>query len=100
MISCEDNRDCHITMPLSLKTMEVQINGAYEIRDLERCRTTGKKKCKMLFFLKTKLIMSAHVGSRLIFFLSVEGNFLLVLSVVSDIFSPFVASLLTPFTPA
>ena len=44
--------------------------------------------------------MSAHVGSRLIFFLSVEGNFLLVLSVVSDIFSPFVASLLTPFTPA
>ena len=32
--------------------------------------------------------MSAHVGSRLIFFLSVVGNFLLVLSVVGNIFSP------------
>ena len=27
LISWEDNRDCHITMPLSLKTMEVQIKG-------------------------------------------------------------------------
>ena len=25
--SWENNRDCHITMPLSLKTMEVQIKG-------------------------------------------------------------------------
>ena len=41
-----------------------------------------------LFFLKQILIMSAHVGSRLIFFLSVVGNFLLVLSVVSNIFRP------------
>ena len=32
--------------------------------------------------------MSAHVGSWLIFFLSVVGNFLLVLSVVSNIFRP------------
>ena len=27
VISWENNRDCHITMPLSLKTMEVQIKG-------------------------------------------------------------------------
>ena len=27
VICWEDNRDCHITMPLSLKTMEVQIKG-------------------------------------------------------------------------
>ena len=27
LISWENNRDCHITMPLSLKTMEVQIKG-------------------------------------------------------------------------
>ena len=27
VISWENNRDCHITMPLSLKTMEVQIQG-------------------------------------------------------------------------
>ena len=27
LISRENNRDCHITMPLSLKTMEVQIKG-------------------------------------------------------------------------
>ena len=26
LISWEKNRDCHITMPLSLKTVEVQIN--------------------------------------------------------------------------
>ena len=54
----------------------------------------------MLFFLKQILIMSAHVGRRLIFFLSVVGIFLLVLSVVSIYFSPFVASRLTPFTPS
>ena len=40
----------------------------------------------MLLFLKQILIMSAHVSSRLIFFLSVVGIFLLVLSVVSNIF--------------
>ena len=44
--------------------------------------------------------MSVHVGSRLIFFLSVVGNFLRVLSVVGNIFLPFVASRLTPFTPS
>ena len=33
-------------------------------------------------------------------FLSPDGNFFLVLSVVSNIFSPFVASWLTPFTPS
>ena len=27
--SWENNRDCHITMPLSLKTMEVQIKEVY-----------------------------------------------------------------------
>ena len=27
VISWENNRDCHITMPLSLKTMEAQIKG-------------------------------------------------------------------------
>ena len=27
LIGWENNRDCHITMPLSLKTMEVQIKG-------------------------------------------------------------------------
>ena len=27
LISWENNRDCHITMPLSLKTMEVKIKG-------------------------------------------------------------------------
>ena len=32
--------------------------------------------------------MSVHVGSRLIFFLSVVGNFFRVLSVVSSIFRP------------
>ena len=49
-------------------------------------------------FWKQISIMSVYVGSRLIFFLSVVGNFFLVLSVVSNIFRP-VASLLTPFTP-
>ena len=50
----------------------------------------ARKKCKMLSFLDRKqiLIMSAHVGSRLIFFLSVVGNFFLDLSVVSNIFRP------------
>ena len=45
-----------------------------------------EKKCKMLFFLETNI--DTHVGSRLIFFLSVVGNFLLTLSVVSNIFRP------------
>ena len=45
------------------------------------------------------------VGCRLKFstsanFFSLVGNFFLVLSVVSNIFSPFVASRLTPFTPS
>ena len=38
LISWENDRDCYITMPLSLKTMEVQ--GTSEIRGLERCRST------------------------------------------------------------
>ena len=38
LISWENNRDCHITMPLSLKTMEVQIKE--EIRGSGRCRST------------------------------------------------------------
>ena len=29
--------------------MEVQIDGAYEIRGLERCRSTGKKMQNALF---------------------------------------------------
>ena len=42
LISWENNRDCHITMLLSLKTMEVQIKGDQcVIRDLERCRSTA-----------------------------------------------------------
>ena len=40
VISWENSRDCHITMPLSLKTMKVYIKGAYEIRGLERCRSS------------------------------------------------------------
>ena len=43
VISWENNRDCHISMPLSLKTVKVQIKGAYEIRGLERCRSSEKK---------------------------------------------------------
>ena len=38
LISWENNRDCHITMPLSLKTME---EGTSEIRGLQRCRSTA-----------------------------------------------------------
>ena len=46
VIGWENNRDCDITMPLSLKTMEVQIKakGTNEIRGLEQCRSTGKFK--------------------------------------------------------
>ena len=40
------------------------------------------------------------VGKSQLIFLSLVGNFFLVLSVVSNIFSPFVASRLTPFTPS
>ena len=38
LISWENNRDCHITMPLSLKIMEVQIKE--EIRGSEWCGST------------------------------------------------------------
>ena len=46
MIGWQKNRDCDITMPLSLKTMKVQIKAkeTNEIRGLERCRSTGKFK--------------------------------------------------------
>ena len=37
-ISWENNRDCHITMPLSKKTMECRLKGTTEIRGLERFR--------------------------------------------------------------
>ena len=40
------------------------------------------------------------VGKSQLIFLSLVGNFSLVLSVVSDFFSPFVASRLTPFRPS
>ena len=40
VISWENNRDCHITKPLSLKTMKRRLKEAYEIRGLERCRST------------------------------------------------------------
>ena len=54
------------------------------------------------YFVGFRLKFSTFVGcgkSQLIF-LSLVGNFVLVLSVISNIFSPFVASLLTPFTPS
>ena len=38
--------------------------------------------------MKQTSIMSVHIGRRLIYFLSVVGNFFLVLSVVSNIFRP------------
>ena len=47
---------------------------------------TARKNAKCSFFSKQILITSAYVGNRLIFFLSVVGNFLLVLSVVCNIF--------------
>ena len=40
VIGCEDNRDCDITMPLSLKTMELQIKRDQKKRGIERCRST------------------------------------------------------------
>ena len=40
------------------------------------------------------------VGKSQLIFLLLVGNFFLVLSVVSNIFSPFVASRLTPFRPS
>ena len=40
------------------------------------------------------------VGKSQLIFLSLVGNFFLVLSVVINIFSPFVASRLTPFIPS
>ena len=47
---------------------------------------SDETKYKCFFSLKHLLIMSAHVGSR--YFLSVVDNFLLLLSVVSNIFHP------------
>ena len=43
LISWENNRNCHITMPLSLKTMEVQIKGH---QNNKRLRTV-QVYCKM-----------------------------------------------------
>ena len=49
-----------------------------------------EKKNKVLLLMETKLIsaISVHDGSRLKLFLSVVGNFFLVLLVGSDIFCP------------
>ena len=41
LISWENNRDCHITMPLSLKKWKCRLKGTSEIRGLQRCRSTG-----------------------------------------------------------
>ena len=43
VISWENNRDCYITMPLSLKTMEVQIKGQQHNKRLR----TVQVYCKM-----------------------------------------------------
>ena len=51
-------------------------------------RANGWNKYNALFSGNQILIISAHVGSQLVFFLSVLGNFLLILSVVSNIFRP------------
>ena len=40
------------------------------------------------------------VGKSELIFLSPDGKIFLVLSVVSNVFSPFVARRLTPFTPS
>ena len=40
VITWENNSDYDITMPLSLKIMEVQIKGTNEIRGFERCEST------------------------------------------------------------
>ena len=40
----ENNRDCAITMPLPLKTMEARLKGTNEIRGLERCRATDVRR--------------------------------------------------------
>ena len=57
---------------------------------------------KFHYFVGCQLKCSTFVGCREISvnFLSLVGNFFLVLSVVSNIFSPFVASRLTLFTPS
>ena len=41
LISWENYRYCHITMPLSQETMEVQIKGGQWNTSLERCRSTA-----------------------------------------------------------
>ena len=47
----ENNRDCHITMPLSMKRMEWSLKGTSEIRGLERSRSTDKYFCLVYLFL-------------------------------------------------
>ena len=49
---------------------------------------------------RLKIRPLSAVGKSQLFFLSLVGNCFLVLSVVSSIFSPFVASRWTPFTPS
>ena len=43
LISWENNRDCHLTMPLSLKTMEVQIKGDHWNKRLRTVQVYCKK---------------------------------------------------------
>ena len=63
------------------------------------CRLSVKISLLCRLSVKKFRPLSAVGKSQLIFW-SLVGNFFLVLSVVSNIFSPFVASRLTPFTPS
>ena len=57
LISWENNRDCHITMSLSLKTMEVQcrLKGTSEIMYVYVCKSLFKHgKSPVKLKLKTK----------------------------------------------
>ena len=58
VITWENNSDFDITMPLSLKTMEVQIKGTNEIRGFERCRSTVFRTFKIWF---EKLLTSIYI---------------------------------------
>ena len=63
------------------------------------CRLSVKT--SLLCWLSVKIFdLCGFVDKSQLIFVSLVGNFFLVLSVVSNIFSPFVASRLTPFTPS
>ena len=55
---------------------------------------------KIPYFVGCRLTFSTFVGKSQLIYLSLVGNFFLVSSVVGNIFSPFVASRLTPFRPS